>query len=785
MEFELKNKLYLSGMKPETRREIRAKLTMPNPKFQEAEKMGRATWDLERQLKFYQDDEDTLICPRGAARQIYMLCQRHGEDIHIIDDRRTLKPVDFTFYGSLRPLQQPAVENVLSKDFGLLEAGTGAGKTVMGLYLIADRKQPALIVVHTKELLNQWLDRIEQFLKIPRADIGVIGGGKFKIRDRITVAMIQTLVKKVDQVVPHIGYLVLDECFPAGVLISTPTGQIKIQAIRVGDKVKGYDHQTNQVVDTTVRHVFRRKARTLCRVLFNDGTTLICTPGHPFFNGERYIPAVELQKKQIVWRYRNENSNCAMCSMRKIDSVQGEQTMADIPGTSKSRPGVLFSRVCECSKTSRIQEGRRISCEIQSESRPCEQNYKQSNEESQSGCQYAEGETEKRNVKDLSEQQGWKWEGADKTSERPCNGFRMADGVSSQDSPTYTKGFTPGMVGRTQPSDLLQTGYCKSGTQNRCRDRRDQPYRKKAKTRSKEKCTFEKLRVASVEIIEQTSGGGFGGVCPDGHVYNIETGTGNYFAGDILVHNCHRAPAMQYVKTIEQFDCKYMTGLTATPWRRDGLSKVIFWHIGDVTGRIDKADLLKNGNLCPAEVHWIKTEFDTTVNASDDYSKALSELTEDHDRNRLICDTVAKHDGTGISLILSDRKSHCQVLHDIMSQENGIKSEVLTGSTSPRERERIIEDLQQGQCRYLIATGQLIGEGFDLPGISSVFLGTPVKFSGRLIQYIGRALRSAPGKDKAIIYDFVDMLNPVFTASAKARVSTYENQGIVSCKHAA
>ena len=86
--------------------------------------------------------------------------------------------------------------------------------------------------------------------------------------------------------------------------------------------------------------------------------------------------------------------------------------------------------------------------------------------------------------------------------------------------------------------------------------------------------------------------------------------------------------------------------------------------------------------------------------------------------------------------------------------------------------------MQHGRCKYLIATGQLIGEGFDLPGISTIFLTTPVKFSGRLIQYIGRALRPAPGKDKAVIFDFVDILNPVFEASARSRSFTYEQQNI-------
>lgn len=72
----------------------------------------------------------------------------------------------------------------------------------------------------------------------------------------------------------------------------------------------------------------------------------------------------------------------------------------------------------------------------------------------------------------------------------------------------------------------------------------------------------------------------------------------------------------------------------------------------------------------------------------------------------------------------------------------------------------------------------LIGEGFDLPGISTIFLTTPVKSSGRLIQYIGRALRPAPGKDCAVIFDFVDVLNPVFEASAKSRHYIYQQQQI-------
>jgi superfamily II DNA or RNA helicase len=148
-------------------------------------------------------------------------------------------------------------------------------------------------------------------------------------------------------------------------------------------------------------------------------------------------------------------------------------------------------------------------------------------------------------------------------------------------------------------------------------------------------------------------------------------------------------------------------------------------------------------------------------------------LTLDSTRNDLICRTVADYDGDGINLILTDRKAHCLTLAKILKADYGIQAEVLTGDT--KDREAVISRIR----KYLIATSQLIGEGFDLPAISSIFLATPVKYHGRLIQYIGRALRPAPGKTRAMIFDFVDCLNPVFLASAKSRSYTYQNQNIL------
>jgi len=181
---------------------------MPNPAYQEAHKRGRWTGGIPKNLYFYHESGSDLIVPRGAARQIYRMCRECDEMIRIVDRRRTIEPVEFTFNGTLRPYQQEAVDAVLRRDDGVLEAPTGGGKTVVALAVIVARNQPTLILVHTKELLYQWCDRIRSFLGI---EAGIIGDGKFDIRS-VTVGMVQTIRKHLDTLPQRFGFLVVDEC---------------------------------------------------------------------------------------------------------------------------------------------------------------------------------------------------------------------------------------------------------------------------------------------------------------------------------------------------------------------------------------------------------------------------------------------------------------------------------------------------------------------------------------------------------------------------------------------
>ena len=125
-------------------------------------------------------------------------------------------------------------------------------------------------------------------------------------------------------------------------------------------------------------------------------------------------------------------------------------------------------------------------------------------------------------------------------------------------------------------------------------------------------------------------------------------------------------------------------------------------------------------------------------------------------------------------LVLSDRKTHCEALQQVLSHGFNLSSVLLTGDVPTKQRQDIVKRLNQGKIKVLIATGQLIGEGFDLPEMQTLFLITPISFDGRVIQYLGRVLRPATGKTRAKVYDYVDARVGVLRTSASARLKIYE-----------
>ena len=176
--------------------------------------MRLPTYDKPRIIHCCEDFPNHIGLPRGCLEDAQQLLRSLGIELRLVEERYYGKPLSTAFSGNLRPEQQLAAEALLAHDTGVLSASTAFGKTVVAAYLIAARAVNTLVLVHRKQLLDQWIARLNTFLDIPEEAIGAIGGGRRNATGIIDVAMIQSLSKKgvVDDIVADYGHLIVDEC---------------------------------------------------------------------------------------------------------------------------------------------------------------------------------------------------------------------------------------------------------------------------------------------------------------------------------------------------------------------------------------------------------------------------------------------------------------------------------------------------------------------------------------------------------------------------------------------
>ncbi len=202
------------SLPPELRNRLLRTAAFQNPEFYRAQSMRLPTYDKPRIIGCAEDHSLHLGLPRGCMEDVQALLSDLKIKVDVQDERVVGKPLEVTFQGELRPGQQTAVGNMLKHDTGVLSATTAFGKTVAAAWLIAARGVNTLVLVHRRQLLDQWVERLAEFLDINETDIGRIGGGRKKPKGRIDVAIIQSLVRKgvVKDCVADYGHLVVDEC---------------------------------------------------------------------------------------------------------------------------------------------------------------------------------------------------------------------------------------------------------------------------------------------------------------------------------------------------------------------------------------------------------------------------------------------------------------------------------------------------------------------------------------------------------------------------------------------
>ena len=172
-----------------------------------------------------------LSLPRGCFDDAVALLEKHNITAVIEDKREHGEKIkSLKFLGKLRKDQSKAVTVLTKYDTGILHAPTAFGKTVAAIGIIAKRKTNTLILTHSRQLLDQWQERLKSFL--PETEIGVIGGGKKKPSGQIDVATYQSLINKkdnsIDPLIQDYGQIIIDECHH----ISAPRFEMVLNEVR-------------------------------------------------------------------------------------------------------------------------------------------------------------------------------------------------------------------------------------------------------------------------------------------------------------------------------------------------------------------------------------------------------------------------------------------------------------------------------------------------------------------------------------------------------------------------
>jgi len=250
--------------------------------------------------------------------------------------------------------------------------------------------------------------------------------------------------------------------------------------------------------------------------------------------------------------------------------------------------------------------------------------------------------------------------------------------------------------------------------------------------------------------------------------------------GQVIVDECHHLPAFSFERVLAEVKARYVVGLTATPYRRDGHQPIIHLQCGPTRFSFHRKQEPTEGaftrRLILRETDFTLSETDSEATIQEIYVR----LTTDRQRNKLILDDIRQALTEGRSpILLTERKDHLEFfageLREIVKHMI-----VLQGGMGVKQRRKVMERLAAipgGEERLILATGRYIGEGFDDARLDSLFLALPFSWKGMLVQYAGRLHRLHPGKEEVRVYDYVDGAVPMLAKMHDKRMRGFRAMG--------
>lgn len=251
--------------------------------------------------------------------------------------------------------------------------------------------------------------------------------------------------------------------------------------------------------------------------------------------------------------------------------------------------------------------------------------------------------------------------------------------------------------------------------------------------------------------------------------------------GLVIVDECHHAASDTMVAVLQEVKAKYVHGVTATPLRGDKLEKINEMLLGPIRYRYTSKERAKEQGIA----HLVYPRFTRAVAAGFGQDKmhpndAYEIVRNNEDRDNLIISDVKQCIADGRTpVVLSKYVNHSERLYKQL-ENHADKIFLLSGKNSKKEHREILQKMGQvnaAESMILVATGKLIGEGFDYPRLDTLIMATPVAGKSVVEQYAGRLNRDYEGKKNVIIYDYVDSHIPMFDRMYGKRLKAYRQIG--------
>ncbi|MBP1628350.1 MAG: putative helicase [Holophagaceae bacterium] len=248
---------------------------------------------------------------------------------------------------------------------------------------------------------------------------------------------------------------------------------------------------------------------------------------------------------------------------------------------------------------------------------------------------------------------------------------------------------------------------------------------------------------------------------------------GNY--GQVIVDECHHAPAISFERVMREVKARYVLGLTATPYRRDGLQRLLHFQCGPIRHQVHP--LSQEGQRPFANRLRVR---ETRFFGQGTIQELYAALVADQHRNAMIIRDVREALSEGRSpIVLTERRDHLDLLMEAL-QDAAPHVVALHGGVPAKARRTALQRLAEvppSEPRLILATGRYIGEGFDDARLDTLFMAMPIAWKGSLVQYAGRLHRLHPGKEEVRVYDYLDDSLAVFRKMFEKRMKGYRAMG--------